>query len=176
MNELKIINTEKVIVNDLYNDLSFLVDDELIILVEAQSTYSKNIVTRILFYVAKALKKHLRNQSKPEKLTSLYHEQIIEIPKIKLYTVYTGARKISDHDLELKMLMKNTEDGIESDINLKVKVLCIPDEKNTLGQYMMFCSIFREQLALCNNSDKAIKNTIGICKDKNIKILNKNFK
>ncbi len=66
------------------------------------------------------------------------------------------------------MLMKNTEDGVEPDINLKVKVLCIPDEENTLGQYMMFCSIFREQLALCNNSDEAIQNTIRICKDEDI--------
>ncbi len=74
VDELEIINTEKVIVNDLYNDLSFLVDDELIILVEAQSTYSKNIVTRILFYVAKALEKHLRNQSQTGKLTALYYE------------------------------------------------------------------------------------------------------
>ncbi len=166
--DIKIINTEKVLTNDLYNDLSFLVDNELIILMEAQSTYSQNIATRILFYAAKSLEKHLRNKLPKENLMALYYEKIVEIPKIKLYTVYTGARRMSDHDIELRMLMKNDTDGVEPDLNLKVKVLCIPDEENTLGQYMLFCSIFREQREIYNNKDEAIKNTIKICKNGDI--------
>ncbi len=92
--DIKLLESDKAFINDLYNDLSFMVDNELMILVEAQSTYSKNIVTRILFYLARSLEKYIKSQSKDNNLSALYHKKALEIPKIKRYTVCMCEKNI----------------------------------------------------------------------------------
>ena len=47
VNDISIITLESHLVNQLYNDLGFIVGNRLIILVEHQSTWSENIVIRI---------------------------------------------------------------------------------------------------------------------------------
>ncbi len=100
-NDINLLNVEKIFVNDLYNDLSFTVDDELVVLVEAQSKYTKNIVTRLLFYLSRALEKYIRDSSSDKKLFALYNKGEVRIPTIKLYTVYTGPEKMKDHYINL---------------------------------------------------------------------------
>ncbi len=164
--DISIIESDKAFINDLYNDLSFMVDNELMILVEAQSTYSKNIVTRILFYLAKSLEEYIKRESKSMNLSPLYHEKVLEIPKIKLYTVYTGSKEIDDHYINLSDLMG--DNNIESDVEVRVRVICMEDENNILGQYITFCKILKEQIRLNIDKEKAIKNTISICINKGI--------
>ena len=48
--ELKDITIHNILTDDIYNDLGFLVGDRLVILVEAQSTWTENIVIRSLIY------------------------------------------------------------------------------------------------------------------------------
>ncbi len=50
--ELQIITIKPVITNHQYNDLAFMVRDKLMVFVEAQSTWSINILLRILLYLA----------------------------------------------------------------------------------------------------------------------------
>ncbi len=50
---LKIITIENALSNDIYNDLGFIANDKLVVLVEAQGTWSVNIVVRLLLYLAK---------------------------------------------------------------------------------------------------------------------------
>ena len=50
---------KNVLVNDLYNDLGFRVGSRLIILVEAQSSWSPNILIRALLYVATTYQKYI---------------------------------------------------------------------------------------------------------------------
>ncbi len=160
--DINLIEIDKVFINDLYNDLSFVVKDELFILLEAQSSYTKNIATRILLYLAKGLEEYIVHNTKG-KFYSLYNEKIVEIPKIKLYTVYTGSKEFSDHYIYLNEVMKKSK--IKSDIDLKVKVICRPNKANVLGQYIMLCTILREELKKQETKEKAVKETIKICMD-----------
>ena len=48
--DLKIITIQNILVNQMYNDLGFLVRDRLIILVECQSIWAINIVLRLFLY------------------------------------------------------------------------------------------------------------------------------
>ncbi len=164
--DIEPLNAEKIIINDLYNDLSFVVDQQLIILVEAQSTYSKNIATRLLFYVANALEHYLRLKTENDKLPNLYGSKIVEIPRIKLYTVYTGEQVIREEYIRLSDVVKAGDGDI--DIDLKVKVLSIADKSNILGQYISFCHIFREQKRLYEDKEEAINKTIEICLNEQI--------
>ena len=47
--DIEIITLENIITTGVYNDLGFRVKDEIIILMEAQTTYTTNIVLRIPF-------------------------------------------------------------------------------------------------------------------------------
>ena len=57
--ELEIITIKPVITNRQYNDLAFLFRDKLMIFVEAQSTWSINILIRILLYLAETILEYL---------------------------------------------------------------------------------------------------------------------
>ncbi len=163
--DIKILTLEKAFIHDLYNDLCFMVDDELIILMEAQSTYTKNIVTRLLFYLARDLEKYIRTKNN-NNLNILYKEKMVELPTIKLYTIYTGERELSDHTISLKELMKDS--GIEADIDLRVKVFCDENKTNILSEYIKFCKVLSSQKKKYGNTREAVVGAINICKDKGI--------
>ena len=57
--DLKLVTIENVLLNNLYNDLGFLIRGMLIVLVEAQSTFSFNIALRVLLYLAASYKKYV---------------------------------------------------------------------------------------------------------------------
>ncbi len=156
--DISLLESDKVFINDLYNDLSFIVDNELIIMVEAQSTYSKNIATRLLLYAAKGLEEYIKNSEETDNFYALYSEKLLEIPKIKLYTVYTGSKKIDDHYINLSDLMYHKE--LETDLNLRVKVIFREDKNNILGQYISFCHIVRDEFKSSSTKEEAIRKAI----------------
>ena len=164
--DIEIITLENIITTGVYNDLGFRVKDEIIILMEAQSVYTENIVIRVLFYLSDTLKDYIERNSPNKNLVELYSTKKRMIPKIKLFTVYTGDKLMEDHDLHLSDLM--VESNIVSDIDMKVRVLCTGNKNNILGQYILFTQIFSRQKNECNNIEEAIKNTIEICMNEEI--------
>ena len=56
--DVKLVTLQNVLANGLYNDLGFQVRDKLILLVEAQSTFSENIPLRMLLYLAATYKRN----------------------------------------------------------------------------------------------------------------------
>ena len=52
VDDVERLTLESVLVNQQYNDLGFMVGDKLIILLEAQSYWSWNIVIRMFLYIA----------------------------------------------------------------------------------------------------------------------------
>ena len=86
--DLKLVTLENVLSTGLYNDLGIQVRDQLILLVEAQSTFSINIALRMLLYLAGTYKTYIEEQK-----LDLYSSHPVEIPRPELYVVYTGGRK-----------------------------------------------------------------------------------
>ena len=86
--DLTDITIENVLVNDLYNDLGFRVGDRLIILVEAQNTWSPNILIRSLLYVATTYQNYIN-----ERNLDVYCSKKISIPKPELYVIYIVEHK-----------------------------------------------------------------------------------
>ncbi|MCD7956333.1 MAG: hypothetical protein LUG93_11415 [Lachnospiraceae bacterium] len=82
------ITIENVLVNGQYNDVGFLVNDKLVILVEEQSTtWTMNIIVRALFYIAQTLQIYL-----DERKEDLYGSKKVYLPETELYVLYTGDR------------------------------------------------------------------------------------
>ena len=52
--DLADITIKNILVDGIYNDLGFIAADRLMILVEAQSTWTMNIVVRAFLYLAKS--------------------------------------------------------------------------------------------------------------------------
>ena len=52
VDDIKIMTIESHLLNQLYNDLGFMVGERIIILVEHQSKWSENIVIRVFLYLA----------------------------------------------------------------------------------------------------------------------------
>ena len=159
--DIEILTIQNIILRGIYNDLGFRVKDEIIILMEAQTTYTTNIVLRILFYLSETLKNYIIDSSENKNLNELYNTKPRIIPKIKLFVVYTGDKMMQDHDLHLKDVM--VENDIISDIDMKVRVLCTGNKKSILGQYILFTQIYTKQKKECKDIETAVKNTIEIC-------------
>ena len=159
--DIEILTIQNIILRGIYNDLGFRVKDEIIILMEAQTTYTTNIVLRILFYLSETLKNYIIDSSENKNLNELYNTKPRIIPKIKLFVVYTGDKMMQDHDLHLKDVM--VENDIISDIDMKVRVLCTGNKSSILGQYILFTQIYTKQKKECKDIETAVKNTIEIC-------------
>lgn len=53
-------------------------------------------------------------------------------------------------------------------MDAEVKVLYQENEKDIIGQYIIFCKVYREQRKRYGNTREAVTETIRICKDRNM--------
>ena len=126
--DVRLVTLENILTTGQYNDLGLRVRDKLILLVEAQSTYSPKIALRMLMYLAETYKDYVE-----EKKISLYSDKKDDIPRPELYVVYTGKRKNVPDVLKLSDLYDGT-----GSVEVEVKVLRGENPKQILGQYFEF--------------------------------------
>ena len=80
--DLTIVTLESLLLKQRYNDLGFIVGNRLMILVEAQSTWSPNIVVRFLLYIADTYNRYIEKND-----LDLYTTKKIQLPVPELYVV-----------------------------------------------------------------------------------------
>lgn len=87
------------------------------------------------------------------------------IPKPELYLIYTGDRK----NIPGSILLSNEFfNGDRISIDAEVKVLYQENEKNIIGQYIIFSKVYNEQRKSYGNTKLAVTETIRICKNRNV--------
>jgi hypothetical protein len=158
--DLEIVTLENVLTNGIYNDLGFVAKDSLIILVEAQTTWSINIIVRMFLYLAATYQQHI--YANDELRMSIYGIERIKLPLPELYVIYTGEQGDKSDVLSLKddIFME-----MENCIDVCAKVIYSDESRrDIIGQYIAFCVILKKQMKECNgDKQKAIKETIRIC-------------
>lgn len=154
--DCKIVTLETILASGVYNDLGMQVRDKLIVLVEAQSTFSHNIVIRMLMYLAATYKEYVS-----EHKISLYAARPAVIPKPELYVVYTGERE----DVPKRLLLSDLYGGAGC---VEVEAAVLTDGTGILGQYVSFCKISDEQRKLYGSSKKAAQETVRLCLERDI--------
>ena len=157
--DLELVTIENILAHDMYNDLGFLVKNKLIVLVEAQTTWSTNIIMRMFLYLARTYQDLI---SKNRDLrVRLYGSKNMELPTPELYVIYTGERGDKSEVLSLKDNVFPGADNIE----LKAKVIFADKySRDIVNQYISFCGILKEQMSVCNgDKETAIRETIRIC-------------
>ncbi len=158
---LDIVTIDNVLTDNLYNDLGIMVgNNRLLLLLEAQSSWTANILIRILLYLAQSYHEYFERTSQ-----SLYKSKKVKMPKPELYVIYTGNKGRKPDTISLS---QEFFDGADIDIEIKAKVIYESDKDNIINEYIVFCKIFNEQIKEHRMTKQAVTETIRICKDRNI--------
>ena len=146
----------------VYNDFGMLVRDRIIILLEVQSTFARNIALRILLYLAETYDEYVKKYK-----LDLYSTTDVEIPRPELYMVYVGSRKKVPDKIRLSELYKGdvSKDYGEKHgwADLEVKVIRGTGKRDILDQYIRFCEIVNETRKEYGNTLEAVKAIIERC-------------
>jgi len=158
--QISSVTIKNILLDQMYNDLGFIVKQRLLLLVEAQSTWSRNIVIRALLYLANTWQEYIQ-----EKKLNIYGSGGMVLPKPELYVIYTGERKERPEWISLS---KEFFPGQECFVDVKVRMLYDGKEGDILNQYVTFTKIYNEQVKQQGRTREAVLKTIRICKDRKI--------
>lgn len=154
------VTIKNVLTDNLYNDLGFIANNRLMILIEAQSTWTVNILIRILLYLAQSYHEYFQRTSQ-----NLYNSKKVKIPKPELYVIYTGNREKKPERISLS---KEFFKDVDIDIEVRAKVIYESDNDDIINQYIIFCKVFNKQTQKYGLTKQAVTETIRICKDRNV--------
>lgn len=156
--DIKLITLKQVITNHLYNDLAIQVKERLMVFVEAQSTWSANVVLRILLYLADTIQTYLHDNE-----IDIHSGKKLELPIPEFYIIYTGREKTP----EIISLKKDFYYTSDCPVDLQAKVLTAETD-DIIGQYIIFCRVFDEQIRKHGRAREAAIEVIRICRDRGV--------
>lgn len=156
--ECKVVTLESILTVGQYNDLGLQVRDRLLLLVEAQSTFSVNISLRMLMYVAATYKEYVEEQK-----LDLYGSRPVRIPRPELYVIYTGTRREVPDVLRLSDLYEG-----EGGLDLQARVCRYRGAGDILDQYVRFCEIADENRRRHGRTRRAVEEILRQCGEENV--------
>ena len=144
---LQSVHLEKVLYMSFINDVSMLIDDKIVVLIEHQSTINENMPLRFLEYVTHIYEKILSSENK-------YSKKMIKIPTPEFYVLYNGEEDYpTEKTLKLSDAFKTKfEKNNNFPLEIYVKVININTDKgksllekcNVLNDYEYFVEKVRE--------------------------------
>ena len=171
---IKQTTLEDVLFMDRINDLAFVVDGRLVVLIEHQSTINENMPLRVLIYLSRVYERIVDNKT-------IYRTSLVEIPRPEFCVLYNGKDDYVDRTtLKLSDAFMENPDrtGFGSALELEVPIININKGHNAdviqksihLNGYVTYVSKVREyqaaglkfQDALASAAKDCIKNDILI--------------
>ena len=127
------------------NDVSFNINNKIVVLVEHQSTINKNMPVRILSYIARIYEKIIDKKIYQESLVKIPRPEFIVLyngkktfPKEKIFKLSDAFEKIDNNDLislDLIVRVININKGVNPELE---------NESETLNGYTTFIARVRE--------------------------------
>jgi len=170
------INTlTDILYKDQINDVSFTIDNRLVILIEHQSTINDNIPLRLLMYIARVYEKIVKRKK-------LYQSKLEKIPAPEFIVLYNGKYKHPDYtEMRLSHAFKDIG-GLKLSNSEKIPLELIVHVYNvnhghnpeilkkceTLNGYSVFIDRIREYQKKENSLEKGVRSAINYCIKKNI--------
>ena len=157
---------EDVLYKEKINDLSFVLDEQILVLIEHQSTINENMALRLLMYVARLYEKLLNQWEK----RAMYEEKRIPIPTPKFVVLYNGKAPYPEHNVQYlsqSYMVKEEYPALE----LKVDVYNINYREDSellqkskhLTDYSLFVHKVNQNYAAGKPLAEAIKEAISYC-------------
>ena len=165
--EIEINTLDGVLYRDRMNDVSFIIEDRLIVLVEQQSTLNENMPLRFLLYICK-----LYEQIIVHNKSNIYRTKLTKIPKPEFICLYNGKDDFPDEKiLKLSDAFRDVDGMDKTDLELSVRVLNINKGKNTeivenskvLSDYVTFIDKARNYVSDGIALSDAINKTVKFC-------------
>jgi hypothetical protein len=146
--EVEINTLEKALYMNRLNDLSFVIDGKLVILLEHQTGINHNMPVRFLLYIARIYEKIIHREN-------IYQRNQFKIPRPDFIVLYNGTEDCPEKD---RLLLSDAFEGGNGEkrlLELEVKVYNINDGQNAeilakseaLKDYSSFVSRVRENIA-----------------------------
>ena len=154
------ISISHVIVDRPYNDLGFMVRDRLLVLVEAQATWSYNILIRILLYLTDTWMTLIRRNE----TWDIHDTAKLRLPKPEFYVIYTGDRDVPERISLGRDFF--ADEGCA--LNLEARVISAESTRDIIGQYIIFAHVFDRQVRKYGYVREAAEETIRICRDRGV--------
>ena len=159
--DLTDVTIKNVLTDNIYNDLGFLVEDRLMIFVEAQSSvWTVNIIVRALMYLVQTWHDYFERTKQ-----NLYKSKKVQMPMPEIYVLYTGERKTRPSEISLSQEFFT---GRDCGIDVRVKMIYDGKEGDIINQYVLFTKICNEQMKEHGRTRKAVMEAIRICKDRDV--------
>lgn len=157
---------DDVLFKEKVNDLSFQLGNQILVLIEHQSTINENMALRLLMYVARLYEK-LLNQWKKR---AIYEEKRIPIPTPEFVVLYNGRESQPEHTVQYlsESFMLNKDCPA---LELKVDVYNINYRENSellrksryLTNYSLFVYFVNQGMAGGKTLAEAIRDAIRYC-------------
>lgn len=111
---IKINTLEGSFYSNLKNDISFIHEGLIMLLIEHQTTINPNMPIRLLSYVDELFRRYIKPQQE-----KIYGRELIKIPAPEFYVFYDGDDASFDHKtLKLSDAFKTFSDKLELIINV----------------------------------------------------------
>ena len=159
--DIQNITISHVIVDKPYNDLGFTVKDRLLVLVEAQSTWSYNILVRLLLYFADTLLGIIKEHERWD----IHNTGKLPLPVPEFYVIFTGEKRNVPERISLRKDFFN--DGA-APIDLEARVISTESTEDIIGQYIIYAHVYDQQVKIHGRTRKAAEETVRICKDRGV--------
>jgi predicted transposase/invertase (TIGR01784 family) len=168
--EIEITTLRNVLFMGRINDISFVIDGKIVVLIEHQSTINDNMPLRMLLYIAKIYEKISSNDT-------VYRTKQITIPRPEFVVLYNGKDEAPDvRTLKLSDMFAKYGESNPIELELEVKVYNINKGRNpeiarrseTLDGYERFSSKVREYEKETNDLKEVISLAINYCIERNI--------
>ena len=142
--QLKNIRLDQVLYMTFYNDVSYLVDNKIIVLAEHQSTINPNMPLRCLEYISRLYETLFESKEK-------YSRKLLKIPTPEFYVFYNGEAPYPS-DKTLKLSDAFIEKGTKTNLELTVKIININQQNRhpvlenckTMQEYSIFVETVRK--------------------------------
>ena len=156
--------------SNIKNDISFLLNNLMVVLIEHQTTINPNMPLRFLSYVDELYKRYTSTSHK-----KIYGDDLIKIPAPEFYVFYDGndtsfeqrTLKLSDafetqsNKLELTVHVYNLADGMNDELKRK----CLP-----IGEYSIFSNAYKHFRQQKMEIDHAVDAAIKYCLENNVMV------
>ena len=152
--DIENVTIKNILTDQQYNDLGFRIGNTVLLLLEAQSTWTVNIIIRIMMYLMQTY-----NDYCTENGLDLYSAKKVELPKPELYVIFTGEIKTHPEYISLK----DEFWGGDAVVDAKVKVIYDGQPGDIINQYVTFTRIANDQMKKYGRTQKAAEETIRIC-------------
>ena len=156
--------------SNIKNDISFLLNNLMVVLIEHQTTINPNMPLRFLSYVDELYKRYTSTSHK-----KIYGDDLLKIPAPEFYIFYDGndtsfeqqTLKLSDafetqsDKLELTVHVYNLADGMNDELKRK----CLP-----IGEYSIFSNAYKHFRQQKMEIDHAVDAAIKYCLENNVMV------